>query len=988
MFDLDAFVHSPSLDELESFKKSDIIVICKHYQLECKASMVKSTLVKLIAQHLVDEQIGGEDFQNLIDSGDQDRFVKLKELENKSKELELKSRELELRSLESERDHDLQREKLAIERDKMSRDKKERVYFEKVASNLEWPKESWTSLLQTVFTGKARQAYNDLSDEKSKDYETVKQTVLKVYELIPEAYRLKFRARKMSEGETHVEFVRNKERLFDKWVKAKNICGDYEKFRQLMLLEEIKQCIHPDIQLFLDDQEIGDIYGAAEKADYYSLTHKISNKSYKQSSSYRPVKHDYYQNNRDSNRNFLHQRDSVDYKPSNTPANYRPKECSYCYKKGHNEHECYKKLRQQNTHKPKPLQCTAIQKGCHDSVNEITPSKTLHAPVQDRETKVPRITANDKVLKYSYDDVQNDFRPFLFDGFVSSAEGENKTPIRILRDTGSSKSLLLKNVIDLNDASYTGHKILIQGVNMECSSIPLHIINLECDLINKNKVTVGVVSSLPCEGISLLLGNDLAGGKVVPDVITSDTPSKLINNDVCNVVTRSSHKVLRDVEVLDNSHDLENTFMNTTDEDIIKIQHLSCNKAKIIIDQQSDDTLKQCYNDLVPFEELDDHGICYYLKDGLLMRKYRPSEARADEAWRIINQIVLPQCYRTEVISMAHDIPLAGHLGVNKTNERILAHFFWPGIRQTVAQHCKTCHICQIVGKPNQKIQRAPLQPIPAFEEPFSKVIIDCVSPLPKTKSGNEYLLTIMCSTTRFPEAIPMRNIKAKKIVSHLIKFFTFVGLPKVIQSDLGSNFMSNIFKQVVTELGIKHYTSSAYHPESQGALERFHQTLKNMMRTYCTENKKDWDEGIHLLLFASRESVQDSLGYSPFELIFGHTVRGPLKLLKEQFMSEDKPRDLLTYVCTFKDRLQNACEIANNNLKQTQKDMKSRYDKNTKVRVFKPGDKVLIFLPIQGRPLNARYQGPYEIESCHSPLNYLVKTPDRRKSKQLCHVT
>ena len=198
---------------------------------------------------------------------------------------------------------------------------------------------------------------------------------------------------------------------------------------------------------------------------------------------------------------------------------------------------------------------------------------------------------------------------------------------------------------------------------------------------------------------------------------------------------------------------------------------------------------------------------------------------------------------------------------------------------------------------------------------------------------------------------------------------------------------MSNIFKQVVTELGIKHYTSSAYHPESQGALERFHQTLKNMMRKYCTENKKDWDEGIHLLLFASRESVQDSLGYSPFELIFGHTVRGPLKLLKEQFMSEDKPRDLLTYVCTFKDRLQNACEIANNNLKQTQKDMKSRYDKNTKVRVFKPGDKVLIFLPIQGRSLNARYQGPYEIESCHSPLNYLVKTPDRRKSKQLCHV-
>ena len=138
----------------------------------------------------------------------------------------------------------------------------------------------------------------------------------------------------------------------------------------------------------------------------------------------------------------------------------------------------------------------------------------------------------------------------------------------------------------------------------------------------------------------------------------------------------------------------------------------------------------------------------------------------------------------------------------------------------------------------------------------------------------------------------------------------------------------------------------------------------------YCTENKKDWDEGIHLLLFSSRESVQDSMGYSPFELIFGHTVRGPLELLKEQFMSEDTPRDVPTYVCTFKDRLQNSCEIANNNLKQTQKDMKSRYDKNTKVWVFKPGDTVLICLPIPYQPLNARYQGPYGIVSQSTQLS------------------
>ena len=194
-------------------------------------------------------------------------------------------------------------------------------------------------------------------------------------------------------------------------------------------------------------------------------------------------------------------------------------------------------------------------------------------------------------------------------------------------------------------------------------------------------------------------------------------------------------------------------------------------------------------------------------------------------------------------------------------------------MKKDVAEFCRSCNTCQIVGKPNQSIPKAPLQPIPAFEEPFSRIIIDCVGPLPRTRSGNQYLLTIMCASTRFPEAIPL-----KSIAKALTKFFSLFGLPKSIQSDQGSNFMSGVFQQVMHELGIRQYNSSAYHPESQGSLERFHQTYKNMIRTYCYDTEKDWDEGVHLLLFAARESVQESLGFSPFKLVFGHTVRGPLK--------------------------------------------------------------------------------------------------------------
>ena len=135
--------------------------------------------------------------------------------------------------------------------------------------------------------------------------------------------------------------------------------------------------------------------------------------------------------------------------------------------------------------------------------------------------------------------------------------------------------------------------------------------------------------------------------------------------------------------------------------------------------------------------------------------------------------------------------------------------------------------LCQLIGKPNQKVSVAPLQPIPAVEEPFSRVIVDCVGPLPKTKAGNQYLFTVMCASNRFPEAIPLLSIKAKNIVKALIKFFIMVGLPRSIQ---GTNFTSSLFQQAMYQLGIKQIKSSAYCPKSQRALERFYQTIKSML--------------------------------------------------------------------------------------------------------------------------------------------------------------
>lgn len=119
---------------------------------------------------------------------------------------------------------------------------------------------------------------------------------------------------------------------------------------------------------------------------------------------------------------------------------------------------------------------------------------------------------------------------------------------------------------------------------------------------------------------------------------------------------------------------------------------------------------------------------------------------------------------------------------------------------------------------------------------------------------------------------------------------------------------MSQIFAQVMKQLNVSHYYLSLYHSESQGA----HATLKLRLRAYCFETGNDWDEGVHLLLFASREVVQESLGFSPADMVFAHTMQGPLSLLHNKWPS-DKEQNLCDYMSNF--WFNRACQLVKQNL-------------------------------------------------------------------------
>ena len=936
------------------------------------------------------------------------------------------------------------------------------AHFEKVADSLNWPKESWVLLLQSVLVGKAQEIYGSLSVEQSSNYEHVKEAILKAYELVPEAYRQKFRNYLKYDSKTHVEFAREKENLFNRWCHSKEIGQDFKKLKQMVLLEEFKDKVRPDIRSHLDEQKVEELEKAAIMADDYALTHKMSSKSGnpQQKRYHGSGNRENISRNADDRKRQGKSTENVGLVSKVEPL--KPINCGHCGKPGHIITNCWKlggktpcehcgrfnhksedcRIAKNKLQKEvKPTGLTSLKGLKVSPFNESENSKGVKVkPLIDRNSFVEKnkgIKVNplhndkscieDEISPKTGSDYMKNYKPFISEGVVSLVGDENSSQkVKILRDTGATQSLMLDSVLPLTENSFTGANVLISGVEMGILEVPLHEVNIKSSLINGN-IVIGMRPSLPVEGISLILGNDLAGEKVMVDPRVVEKPRDDENTErlaekfpgifSASVVTRSmkakkeaikeqgkeeiglSGTFLENIDVKfeeRNSKKAEKALMRNESRNVKEnIPEKQESESKLVISRQSlieeqsnDKELLDLFKIALTPVEAEKVSVGYLVKDNILMRKWSPTECDNSEKGETVYQIVVPTVHRREVLELAHDLPMSGHLGVRKTYNRVLQHFFWPGLKRDVAKWCKECHTCQLGGKPNQNIPQAPLHPIPAFDEPFSHIIIDCVGPLPKTKSQNEYLCTIMCSSTRFPEAIPLRSIKTNTILKALIKFFTLFGLPKSIQSDQGTNFMAHAFQQVMNQLGIKQYKSSAYHPESQGALERFHQTLKTMIRIYCTENSRDWDEGVHLLLFAVRESVQESLGFSPFELVFGHAVRGPLLLLKEKWLDEDPEKiSVLKYVATFKDRLFRAGQIAKRNLQESQSKMKVWYDRKAKSRCFEPGDKVLVLFPVVGNPLQAKYSGPYKVVKKISDINYLVKTPDRRKETQVCHI-
>ena len=202
-------------------------------------------------------------------------------------------------------------------------------------------------------------------------------------------------------------------------------------------------------------------------------------------------------------------------------------------------------------------------------------------------------------------------------------------------------------------------------------------------------------------------------------------------------------------------------------------------------------------------------------------------------------------------------------------------------------------------------------------------------------KGGTSYILVACVYATKYPEAFPLRNIKT----------FSLVGLPREVLTDQGTNFPSDLLRQVYQLLGIKGIKTTPYHPQTDGLVEGFNWTLKRMLRKFVSQAGTDWDQWLPYLLFACWEVPQASTGFSPFELLYCRQVRGPLDLLKEFWEGPwGESKNVGAYVLQMHEWLEQMTALARENMVKAQRSQKTWYDHNARDRAFVPGRKCCYF--------------------------------------------
>ena len=804
------------------------------------------------------------------------------------------------------------------------------AHFERVATLCRWRESSWAARLVALLHGKTRDAILRLTPTDLEDYQKVKRALLTYFRLDAEAYRRKFRTMTKMEGETWGQMLDRLKACFKLWcLSAEKDENNADDIKDMLFQEQLYSIFSPRFAEEVRRQQPESAEAVAHEATVYAEAKRYAKKHTAVvigGGRYRDPENSEHPGSKVVLEKQS-QQDSKDTPPTKL-GNQRYTEfkpiCYKCKKEGHIARNCPQE------------QVAFLRDERHQEEIGHVPSLCIPCAKKPYD---PRCTV-----------------------FV---EG---TATRAIRDTGASQTVVAARLVPKD--SYSGeHQTVVLAESRSHCVLPVVWVYMDTPFFFGR--VRALVMEKPVEDV--LIGNWIQReGESASERVSVYATRELSQQAP---VPRAEQ-----VAVMTRAQAAKrNTPLNPLS---VKAQAMAVNKEDLTKMQSEDSTLaaaRQAADRGTVFASRGNE-IKYIRKDKVLTREFQGGKG-------VSQQICVPKPLRNTVLKLGHDIPMAGHLGGSKTKERIVPHFYWPGMCGDIGRYVRSCPTCQRTID-RGRVRPASIVKMTAFRDPFDRVGVDIVGPItPASTNGNRYLLVQVDFATRYPEATPLRHINTESVAEALFTMWSRTGVPVSVLTDRGTQFTSDVMEQVMRLLSIKGVKTTPYHAQCNGLVERFNGTLKKMLRRLVQDKPEEWDRWVPALLFAYREVPQESTGFSPFELLYGRRVRGPMLILKELWQKPEN-MDLRTaaeYVFELRNRIAESCGRAQINLSKAAARYKHHFDRKAKPRVLQPGSRVLILRPVKNNKLELAWQGPYPVTARVGEADYRVRV--RGGKEKLYHV-
>lgn len=366
----------------------------------------------------------------------------------------------------------------------------------------------------------------------------------------------------------------------------------------------------------------------------------------------------------------------------------------------------------------------------------------------------------------------------------------------------------------------------------------------------------------------------------------------------------------------------------------------------------------------------------FRLENGLIMR--------GEQIYVPFNKRIM-----TKIIHEAHDIEVAGHVGMNKTLEKISRSFYWPKMHKHIHHYVSSCIKCQ-ENKPSNTLPMGLLQPLPIPERRWQQVTMDFITHLPPTKSGHDCIVVFVDKLSKLAHYVATTtNVTAPQTAK---LFFENVvrhhGMPESIVSDRDARFTSIFWQELWKKLGTRLSMSTAYHPQTDGQTERQNRTLEDMLRAYTNYNQDDWDEYLVTAEIAYNDSIQASTGETPFYLNCGqHPKFSPLLAYPNSSRTHNQAvSDMLS-------QLQLSLKNAKSSLEQAQQRQKQYANESRREVTLSVGDEVMLSTAnlrnmVRAPKLYPKFIGPYKVKRVVSSVAYELDLPNTMRIHPTFHIS